>query len=187
MMDVLTPKAIRRSTRLRVEIPVSVLSLDRQRPFAESCLVLVISAQGCGLRSARALRVETPVMINDLPGGSSVTGRVANCLPLGNDGQYFLIGVSLYTHGNVWGIDDPPADWEIAAKNDPAPRARDFDTRLSDSMPSASQASEPRPSEAKPAAKLDPMHDTGSRRLSVQKPAWPYNLFPQGAESPRKK
>jgi hypothetical protein len=46
-----------------------------------------------------------------------------NCVPLGNDGNYFLVGASLYTHGNVWGIANPPADWKGAAQDNPAPRA----------------------------------------------------------------
>jgi hypothetical protein len=121
-MEVLTPKATRRSTRIRVEIPVSVLSLDRLRPFAENCMVLVVSAQGCGFRSSRALQLETPIMLNGLPGGGSVTARVANCLPLGADG--FLIGVSLYTHGNVWGIANPPDDWKFAAQSNPSPASK---------------------------------------------------------------
>jgi len=111
-MEVLTSKAARRSTRIRVEIPVNVTSLDRRRPFAEQCTVLVVSAQGCGFRSSQALQLETPIMLSDLPGGGSVTARVANCLPLGSDGKYFLIGAALYTHGNVWGIADPPEDWK---------------------------------------------------------------------------
>jgi hypothetical protein len=122
-MDVSTPKAIRRSTRIRVEIPVSVTSLDRRRPFAEQCMVLIVSAQGCGFRSSQALQLETPVMLTGLPGGGSVTARVANCLRLGNDGKFFLIGASLYTHGNVWRIADPPEDWNVAAESDPAPSA----------------------------------------------------------------
>lgn len=116
-MEVHTPKSTRRSTRLRVEIPVSVTSLDRMRPFAERCVLLVVSAQGCGFRSARALQMETPIMVNDLPGGGSVTARVANCLPLGSDG--FLIGAALYNQGNVWGISDAPDDWNVATNNDP--------------------------------------------------------------------
>jgi hypothetical protein len=154
-MEVLTAKAIRRSTRVRVEIPVSVISLDRKRPFAENCMVLVVSAQGCGFRSSHALPLETPIMINDLPGGGSVTGRVANCLPLGNDGKFFLLGVSLYTHGNVWGIANPPEDWDIVAQGDPVA------TR------------------AKPPAK-DAANET---KHSAQKKAWPYNLFEEGAET----
>jgi hypothetical protein len=154
-MEVLTAKPIRRSTRLRVEIPVSVISLDRMRPFAESCMVLVVSAQGCGFRCSRALQVETPIMINNLPDGGSVTGRVANCLGLGHDGKFFLIGVALYTHGNVWGIADPPGDWSIVAKGDPL-------------------AARPN-SGAKPSAK-----EPG---LPAQKKSWPYNLFEEGAEA----
>lgn len=120
-MEVLTPNATRRSTRIRVEIPVSVISLDRKRPFGDKCVVLIVSAQGCGFRSSEALQIETPIMLSGLPGGGSVTARVANCLPLGTDGKYFLIGASLYTHGNVWGIVDAPPDWNIVAQSGAAP------------------------------------------------------------------
>jgi hypothetical protein len=155
-MEVLTPQSNRRSTRVRVEIPVSVVSLDRMRPFAERCEVLVVSAQGCGFRSSRALQMETPIMIGDLPGGGSVTARVANCLSLGNDGKHFLIGASLYTHGNVWGITDAPEDWSIAAKDDPAPAAGSRQ-----GMPAAADSSLPK----------------------AHKPTWPYNIFSGGTEA----
>jgi hypothetical protein len=124
--------------------------MDRMRPFAEQCVLLVVSAQGCGFRSTRALQIETPIMMNDLPGGGSVTARVANCLPLGNDGKYFLIGAALYTHGNVWGIANAPEDWNVAAKDSVAP---------------------PKPAPAPSAPKV-----------KVQKKAWPYNVFGDGAE-----
>ena len=120
-MEVLTPKAVRRSTRLRVEIPITVTSMDRHRPFAEKCMALVVSSQGCGFRSSRAIQLETPIMLSDLPGGGTVTARVANCVPLGNNSEYFLVGAALYTHGNVWGIPDPPADWDCAPQNNSAP------------------------------------------------------------------
>jgi hypothetical protein len=142
-------------------MPVSVISLDRMRPFAEPCKVLVVSAQGCGFQSSRALQLETPIMINDLPGGGSVTGRVANCLPLGSGGQHFLIGVSLYTHGNVWGIANPPEDWSTAEKNGPTSShaAPESESRAANATESGSGA-------------------------PAQKKVWPYNLFPEGAESP---
>lgn len=159
-MEILTPKAVRRSTRIRVEIPVSVTSMDRTRPFADKCMVLVASALGCGFQSSRALQIETPIMISDLPGGGSVTARVANCLPLGNDGKYFLIGAALYTRGNVWQIANPPEDWNVAAESSPAPSAE------SGHVPSAANSA------AKDAAKL-----------TVNKKAWPYNLFSEGVEA----
>lgn len=111
-MDILTAKNKRRSTRVRVEIPVTVTSLDRLRPFAEECVVLVASPQGCGFRSPRMLPLETPILLSGLPEEGTVTARVANCLPLGSDGHFFLIGAALYTHGNVWKIANPPRDWD---------------------------------------------------------------------------
>jgi hypothetical protein len=113
-MEVLTSKAVRASTRRRVEIPLTVTSLDRAHPFAEKCLVLVISCHGCGFRSSHALQIGTPIMLSGLPGGGSVTARVASCLPLGKDDKSFLIGAALYIHGNVWQIENPPEDWKSA-------------------------------------------------------------------------
>ncbi len=108
-MEVTTaPQVARRSTRVRVQIPLTVTSLDRLRPFAE------------------ALQIGTPIFLSDLPGNRTVTGCVASCLPLGSDSKHFLVGASLYTHGNVWGIANPPADWntgsEATAAAGPVPR-----------------------------------------------------------------
>jgi len=121
-MQVTSYKSMRRSTRLRVEIPVKVTSLDRLHPFHAPCTVLVVSPQGCGFRSSQALQVETPIILEDLPGGVSVTARVANCLPLGETG--FLIGAALYNHGNVWGVEEPPADWNDETDDEKAPAAK---------------------------------------------------------------
>ena len=156
-MEVITANTTRRSTRVRVEIPVSVISLDRRRPFGDKCMVLIVSAQGCGFRSSEALEIETPIMLSGLPGGGSVTARVANCLPLGSDGKYFLIGASLYTHGNVWGIADPPADWEVVAQSAAA-------------LPSAQSSSTKSDTSTTP-------------KLTVNKKIWPYNLFSEGGEA----
>jgi hypothetical protein len=155
-MEVLTPKTLRRSTRVRVEIPVSVISLDRQRPFGDRCLLVVVSAQGCGFRSSEELQLGTPIMISDIPGGGSVTGRVANCVPMGTDGKYFLVGASLYTHGNVWGIPNPPEDWNMAGKSDPA---------------------------SQNAATTQSPKATGAKSPQAQKKVWPYNLFSEGGEA----
>src|ERR1700722_10940207 len=122
-MEVLIQNATRRSTRLRVEIPVSVISLDRKRPFGDRCMVLVVSAQGCGFRSSEALEIGTPIMLSNLCGGRSVNATGASCVPLGGERNYFLVGASLYTHGSVCGIADSPEVWSTAAQQHPAPRA----------------------------------------------------------------
>jgi len=147
---------------LRVEIPLNVTSLDRKHPFCAECVALVVSLQGCGFRASQALPLETPVLLSDLPGGGSVSGRVANCLPLGQDGRYFLIGVSLYNHGNVWGIADPPEDWNA--------------------VPNASAASAA--GAAQPSAKNTATKNTSAKNVpSKSKDAWPYNLFSGQSET----
>src|SRR2546430_12407481 len=112
-MEILTPKATRRGTRLRVEIPISVTSLDRTHAFVEKCVALVVSCQGCGFRSSRALSIGTPILLSDLPGGGSVTGRVASCFHLGQEGAHLLIGFALYKHGNDWTTANAPACWNV--------------------------------------------------------------------------
>jgi hypothetical protein len=114
-MEILTAKSMRRSTRLRAEIPVVVTSMDRRHPFSAKCVALVVSPQGCGVRTEQALPLESPVLLTELPGGGGASARVASCLPLGRDGKHFLIGLSLYNSGNVWGILDPPEDWNCPA------------------------------------------------------------------------
>jgi hypothetical protein len=164
-MEVLTQNAARRSTRIRVQIPVSVTSLDRMRPFADKCMALIVSAQGCGFQTSQALQPETPILLSNLPGGGSVTARVVNCTPLGSDGKQFLIGASLYTHGNVWGITNPPDDWNLAALN----------------YPVTGPVTGPAPGPAKAAAVSAPT-------VTVNKKVWPYNLGAEGDEAhPRRK
>jgi hypothetical protein len=114
-MEVQSHKSRRRSTRVRVEIPLTLTSMDRRHLFCAESVALVVSPQGCGIRTTQALALETPVLLSDLPGGRSVSGRVATCLPLGQDGKSFLIGVSLYNHGNWWGVAEPPEDWNCSA------------------------------------------------------------------------
>ncbi len=155
-MEILTQKETRRSTRIRVQIPVNVTSLDRMRPFADKCMALIVSAQGCGFQTSKAMLPETPILLSNLPGGGSVTARVVNCLPLGNDGKYFLIGASLYTHGNVWGIANPPDDWNLAALNYPVIG--------------------PVTGPAKAAPESTP-------QLTVNQKVWPYNLVAEGNEA----
>ena len=114
-MEVLTPKSTRRSTRLRVNIPLTMTSLDRRHAFVAECVAVLVTPQGAGLQAPKALPIETPVMLSGLPGEASASGRVASCLPLGKDEKHFLIGVALYNPANIWGIAQPPEDWECAA------------------------------------------------------------------------
>jgi hypothetical protein len=113
----------RRMTRVRVEIPLRLATLAPAPLFAEESHTLVVNPQGCGVKLSRALDPGTRVLLDGLPGGAQATARVANCLPLGADGKYFLLGLALETTGNVWGITSPPADWGSEATNAVTPVA----------------------------------------------------------------
>jgi hypothetical protein len=106
-----THESQRRSTRIRLEIPVVLTSLNPEASFSEPCQTLVVNPQGCGLRFNRPLEIGALVGIEKLPGARRASGRVANCLPIGSNGDFWLIGVALDEPGNVWGVAQPPADW----------------------------------------------------------------------------
>ena len=115
------PESPRRMTRVRVEIPLRLTTLAPAPLLAEQCYTLVVNPQGCGVKLSRALDPGTRVLLDGLPGGVHVNARVANCLPLGTDGKFFLLGLALETPGNVWGIQKAPADWEDAGAELPTP------------------------------------------------------------------
>jgi hypothetical protein len=104
-------EAARRSTRIRAQIPFRLTSLDPAIPFGEHCHTLVVNTEGCGVRLSRPLEAGLPVLLDELPGGSSASARVANCVPLGTGGQYWLVGLALEQPGNIWCIQPAPADW----------------------------------------------------------------------------
>ena len=111
----------RRMTRMRVEIPLRLATLAPAPLFAEQCHTLVVNPQGCGVKLSRALDPGTRVLLDGLPGGVHVNARVANCLPLGADGRFFLLGLALEVPGNVWGIQKAPADWQDVDMETAAP------------------------------------------------------------------
>lgn len=118
--------AIRRSTRLPLEVPVLVTSLDPACDFSEECITTLVNAHGCGLVVQRALRRDLPVRLEIVPAKRHTTARVADVVPLGGTPETWLLGMELDTPGNFWGIDYAPSDWKIEEPT--APTATSTDT-----------------------------------------------------------
>lgn len=120
-----TYDAMRRSTRLRAQIPVRIVGLDPRVGLNETCQTVVVNCEGCGVRLPRAVDVGLQVSIEDLPGGLSAKARVTSCVSLGKD---WLVGIELEQRGNVWSIRPAPADWPAgsatAAPTLPAPQKK---------------------------------------------------------------
>ena len=106
----------RRSTRIRAQIPFRLTRLDIAVRTSERCCTLVVNSQGCGVRLSKPLEPGIAVQLDELPGGTSAMARVANCVPLGTEGKYWLVGLALDQPGNVWCIRPEPADWGIEPK-----------------------------------------------------------------------
>lgn len=110
-LDVKSFEAARRSTRIRAQIPFRLTSLDPAIPFSDHCHTLVVNTEGCGVRLSRPLEPGLPVLLDELPGGISAPAVVANCVPLGSGGNYWLVGLALEQPANIWCIQPAPADW----------------------------------------------------------------------------
>ncbi len=105
--------AIRRSTRLPLEVPVRVTSLSDDLPFSEACQTTLVNAHGCGLISPRAIAVGIQVRIEIVSAGRHTTARVAELVPLGGQPETWLVGLALEVPGNFWGIEYAPTDWRV--------------------------------------------------------------------------
>ena len=105
--------AIRRSTRLPLEVPVQVTSLDPHFSFSERCNTTLVNAHGCGLISPRALKMNLPVRLEIISAKRHTTAQVSEVVPLGGDPETWLIGLELHSPGNFWGIEYAPSDWAV--------------------------------------------------------------------------
>src|SRR3984893_11422517 len=115
-----TQHAIRRSTRLPLEVPVLLTSLNPAVTFSEQCNTTLVNAHGCGLIVPRALAHGIQVQLEIVSAKRHTTARVAEVVPLGGDPETWLVGLELEVPGNFWGIEYAPTDWRIEEIPPPA-------------------------------------------------------------------
>jgi hypothetical protein len=115
-----TQHAIRRSTRLPLEVPVLLTSLNAAVTFSEQCNTTLVNAHGCGLIVPRELAHGIQVRLEIVSAKRHTTARVAEVVPLGGDPETWLVGLELEVPGNFWGIEYAPADWRIEEIPPPA-------------------------------------------------------------------
>lgn len=130
--------AIRRSTRLPLEIPVRVTSLDSAQPFSEQCNTTLVNAHGCGMIAPCEFGHGIQVRLEIVSAQRHTTARVAEVVPLGGDPETWLVGLELDVPGNFWGIEYAPSDWKIEEAAAPAAAPQD-------SKPEPSPAAKPSP------------------------------------------
>lgn len=127
--------AIRRSTRLPLEIPVRVTTTNPDTPLSAPCNTTLVNAHGCGLIAPHEFAQGIHVRLEIVSARRYTTARVAEVVPLGGDPPTWLIGLELDAPGNFWGIEYAPSDWKIEEPSPAAPPKRnaqesDEDTKV---------------------------------------------------------
>ena len=102
----------RRSARLALDIPVILTSLDPAYPFRKECNTAVVNAHGCGIIVPQLLNNQTPVIVELVSTGAKKSGRVVLAIPL-LENFAWLLGMEFDSPGNFWGVENPPADWQV--------------------------------------------------------------------------
>ena len=100
---------IRRSSRVPIQVPVLVTSMEPNTQFSEICETLVVSAHGCALRLPLKLDTGSTLRLHGR-GGQQATAYVVFCQP---DGQGFRLGAQLDRPENFWELESCPDDWRV--------------------------------------------------------------------------
>jgi hypothetical protein len=151
-----TQHAIRRSTRLPLEVPVLVTSLDPAQPFSGSGNTTLVNAHGCGLILPHALPPGIVVRLEIVSAKRYTTAHVSEVVPLGGDPETWLVGLELDVPGNFWGIDYAPSDWKVEEHKvaEQVTEAQKTGEPKADESPSPAAAPQPRNRATTPAKPL---------------------------------
>ena len=107
----------RRSTRVEFATAIILTGRDAAgQPFREETATTTVSLHGARLRTIREILVGMVVGVENPCGGKAekaVCVRVDKSAP-GENAHH--IAVQLVHAGNIWGLENPPADWKTAAE-----------------------------------------------------------------------
>lgn len=106
----------RRTERISGTFPLIVRGIDLLgQPFEERTSTVALNLNGCRYVSKHHLPKNTWVTLEIPQGGQrrNVRARVAWIQRPHSVREFFQIAVELETPANIWGVEDPPADWQL--------------------------------------------------------------------------
>ncbi|MBZ5513401.1 MAG: hypothetical protein LAN62_00880 [Acidobacteriia bacterium] len=110
------PRNQRRSTRLDLEVPIILSGRDALgQSFREETVTRIVNLHGAKVRTSRPVLVGMMVTVENIrsgQGGKAICVQVYEALP---GEATHDIAVQLVHPGNMWGVENPPADWELVA------------------------------------------------------------------------
>jgi len=107
----------RRSERVSKSVPLIVRGIDLLgQPFEERTSTLTLNLNGCRYSSKHHLPKNTWVTLELVQGAQrrNLRARVAWIQRPHSVREFFQIAVELESPANIWGIEVPPADWNIS-------------------------------------------------------------------------
>jgi len=108
----------RRSSRVRVRIPVLLASVEPKVQYSAVCEALVVNAHGCAMRSPEALEPGVAVSLRT-KGGGETRARIVRSQIIASDKNAWMLGVSFDKAGNFWRLSPCPEDWVQAPDSRP--------------------------------------------------------------------
>src|ERR1700736_2192402 len=110
MQNSTSPTSLRRSSRVPVNVPILVTSLEPGARFSEVCETLEVNAHGCSMRSQMKLDAGVVVHFHSKE-GRETTAKVVYCQPLDSGRHGGRVGARLDRPENFWGLTTFPQDW----------------------------------------------------------------------------
>ncbi len=112
MHNAKSPAALRRSSRVPINLPVLVTSLEPGTRFSEVCETLVVNAHGCAMRSP--VKLDAGVLLHfHSKEGRETTAKVIACQPMAADRSAWQLAARLDRPENFWGLTSCPPDWAL--------------------------------------------------------------------------
>src|SRR5262249_57942260 len=87
------PDPSRRSSRVQVNVPILVTSLEPDGNYSEVCETMVVNAHGCALSAPRPLEVGNLVQFQRKE-GREIVAHLVDCQPMGLGQTGSMLGIS---------------------------------------------------------------------------------------------
>ena len=122
-----SPAALRRSSRVPINVPILVTSMEPGTRFSEVCETLVVNAHGCAMRSP--VKLDAGVLLHfHSKEGRETTAKVIICQPLDSDRASWQLAARLDRPENFWGLTTCPSDWaQLPPPSAPTGRETSFE------------------------------------------------------------
>src|ERR1051326_2330132 len=88
------PSVLRRSSRVKMNLPILVTSTEQQPSFSEVCETMMVNAHGCSLRAANKLEAGAPVQFQTKDGNWTMA-HIVDCQPLNHGQTSWMLGAKL--------------------------------------------------------------------------------------------